>query len=174
MTMKRHQGRQLAVVWQHDLATLHALYRAERNGEIQPRWHALWLLRAGWREQAVAHLVGVDRTSVSRWVRRYRLGGLDEVRAHRVGNRQPKACRLTPAQQETVRQWSAHGEIAAGAQVQHRIETAFGVQYRRGGLSDLLARLKLHPKVPRPRAEEAPVDAQEAWKTGASATPSPV
>jgi transposase len=48
------------------------------------------------------------------------------------------------------------------------VETTWGVRYRTSGMVEVRERLKIHPKVPRPRAEKADVAAQESWKKGGS------
>src|SRR4029453_3661375 len=78
-------GRPLVIPWRHSAAELLASYRAERDGRVQPRLHALWLLRGGQGLQATAALVGVTYRTVQEWVRWYRHGGLAAVRTHQRG-----------------------------------------------------------------------------------------
>src|SRR4029450_11546516 len=78
-------GRPLVIPWQHSAAELLASYRAERDGRVQPRLHALWLLRGGQGLQATAALVGVTYRTVQEWVRWYRRGGLEAGGPHQRG-----------------------------------------------------------------------------------------
>lgn len=41
------RGRPLKISWQEDAEQLGQLYRYERDAELRPRLHALWLLRQG-------------------------------------------------------------------------------------------------------------------------------
>lgn len=47
-------------------------------------------------------------------------------------------------------------------------EHEWGVHYRKSGMESVRQRLKIRPKVPRPRAEKADVVAQERWTKGDS------
>src|SRR4029450_11785815 len=78
-------GRPLVIPWRHSAAELLASYRAERDGRVQPRLHALRLLRGGPGLQASAARVGVTYRTVQEWVRWYRHGGLEAVRTHQRG-----------------------------------------------------------------------------------------
>ena len=63
-------------------------YRAEPEGEVRTRLHALWLLRqpeAGWTPTTVAAALGGHRCTVQQWLRWYREGGLEAVRSPRRG-----------------------------------------------------------------------------------------
>lgn len=53
------------------------------------------------------------------------------------------------------------------------MEAEFGVRYGYQGMYSLLAGLGVRPKVPRPVAAKADPAAQEAWKRGGLAKPSP-
>lgn len=147
---------------------LHAAYRAEADAAVRMRLHGLWLLRAGRTVGAVAAAVGVHYRTVQRWVRWYEQGGLATVRAHRQGGvGQPS--RLTADQQEQVAIEVATGRFRSSAEIGAWIADTFGVQYRPGGLSSLLARLRCAPKVPRPLHQKADPAVQETWKKGGSA-----
>ena len=147
-------------------------YRAEANGKRRMRLQGLWLLRQGRSVDEVAAAVGVHRRTVDRWVAWYRSGGVAGVQARRQGGVGQRP-RLSPAQQEEVGAEVATGRFATATQVGAWIAARYGVTYRPGGVSALLGRLRCHPKVPRPLHEQADLAAQEAWKQGACATPSP-
>src|SRR4030095_16440989 len=90
-------GRPLVIPWRHSAAELLASYRAERDGRVQPRLHALWRLRGGQGLQATAALVGVTYRTVQEWVRWYRHGGLEAVRTHQRGGLRRGIVRPAPA-----------------------------------------------------------------------------
>ena len=71
-------GRKTVIEWaaEDTAEALHAQYRAEAEPEVRLRLHALWLVRRGETPTAAAAAVGADRTSVQRWLRWYREGGL--------------------------------------------------------------------------------------------------
>ncbi len=165
-------GRRLRVVWQAtDTAeALHRAYRAERDGTMRTRLHGLWLLRSGRPVGEVAATLGAHYRTVQRWVRWYEAGGLAAVRAHRQGGPGPQP-RLTAAQQEQVAAEVATGRFRSAAEIGAWIHTTFGVAYRPGGMSALLARLGCGPKVPRPLHAKTNLDAQEGWKKGALQRP---
>jgi transposase len=117
--------------------------------------------------QQTAELVGAHYVTLQQWVAWYRAGGIAEVRRHRHGGRQGQPCKLTAAQLEQLSTEAARGTFRTAADVQAWIATTFGVQYARGGIYNLLARLRWKPKVPRPQAMNAAPAAQQEWKKGA-------
>lgn len=152
-------------------AALKEHYRSESDGKLRMRVQGLWLLRRGDHVDAVAAAVGVDRRTVERWIDWYRHeGGLAGVLAHRQGGvgRVPF---LTLEQQEEVAQEVASGRFRTAPAIGAWITATYGVTYRPGGLTDLLGRLRCHPKVPRPLHEKADPAAQQAWKKGGSPPP---
>jgi Homeodomain-like domain len=76
----RGRGRPLCLDWQQDAEQLSQLYQRERDPEVRPRLHALWLLRQGHSLRATAALLGVHYVTAQKWVAWYRQGG-------RVGSR---------------------------------------------------------------------------------------
>ena len=77
--------RPAVIPWSADdtAAALRDRYRAEPEGVVRTRLHALWLLRqpeAGWTPTTVAAALGVHRCTVQQWLRWYRAGGLEAVR----------------------------------------------------------------------------------------------
>lgn len=166
------RGRPLVIEWQEDAGTLHAAYRREADGEIQPRVHALWLLREGHSLGETAQLVGVHYVTLQTWVGWYRRGGLAEVRRHRNGGRQGRASYLRPEQLAQLRVQAQAGQFRTARDVQEWVRTTFGVSYALGGIYNLLARLRWKPKVPRPQAITTSPAVQEAWKKGDAPPPS--
>ncbi len=161
------RGRRLRIEWQDDEVTLWQRYRREPDPEVRTRWHALWLLRQGRSATETAALVGVHRCSVQRWLRWYRQGGLAAVAQPRQGGRQGRAAYLTAEQQARLKAETAQGSIRTVGEAVRWVEQQFGVTYTEWGMRSLLHRLKISPKVPRPLAANADLEAQEAWKKGA-------
>ena len=161
-------ARKLMVDWQEEADTLRQLYQRERDGQHRTRLHALWLLRCGHTLQSVATTLGVGQRTVQNWVGWYREGGLSAVRAHRLGGpRRSGRCRLTPAQQEGLRNFTRTGACFRVADAQAFVRREYGVVYGYFGMWELLHRLRLRPKRPRPQAAKASKAAQAAWRGGA-------
>lgn len=155
------------VEWRESADELYAHYRGERDVRRRMRLQALWLVRQGRDEVAASREVGVGRRSLQRWLGWYRAGGLnamlDRVPGHGARG-QPS--RLTAAQREELLAHAAAGHFRTYDEARTWVEREWGVTYRYKGMYALLARLTVHPKVPRPQAEKADAAAQEAWKKG--------
>src|SRR5258708_230141 len=110
-------GRPFVVTWQEadTPEALHDAYRHQPKGEVRSRLQALWLLRQGWRLEAVATAVGVHYRTVQRWVRWYREGGLAEVHRHHYGGKGQVAF-LTPNQEAVVKAEVATGRFPTAAE----------------------------------------------------------
>jgi transposase len=89
------------------------------------------------------------------------------VAQHRQGGRQGRRAYLTAEQQARLKEETAQGRIRTVGQAVHWVEQQFGVRYTEWGMRSLLHRLKISPKVPRPLAVNADLEAQAAWKKGA-------
>lgn len=162
------RGRPLQIDWQDDEAALRRRYQQERDPELRPRWHALWLVRRGRSLRAAAGVLGVDERSVRRWVAWYRTGGTAAVAQHRRGGRTGQPAWLTAEQQAAVRVAASDGAFRTAAEAAQWVEAQFGVRYTASGMRAVLHRLACRPKVPRPLAEKADLAAQAAWKKGGS------
>lgn len=163
-------GKPFVMAWaaEDSEAVLKARYRSEADGKRRMRLQGLWLLREGKSVDGVAAAVGVHRRTVERWIDWYRHeGGVGGLLAHRQGGVGQRS-RLTPEQREQLTEAVATGRFRTAAEVGTWIAATFAVSYRPGGIQDLLSRLRCHPKVPRPLHELADLDAQAAWKRGAS------
>jgi transposase len=162
------RGRKLVINWQEDAPTLQQLYKRERDAEIRPRLHALWLLRAGHSMRQVAELVSIHYVTLQQWVAWYRAGGVEEVRRHKNGGRQGRACLLSNEQIERLTEHSKLGLFRTADDVRAWVATTFDVHYRPGSINFLLSRLGWKPKTTRPQAITASPVEQEEWKKGVS------
>src|SRR5712691_8179656 len=115
----RMRGRVLRIDWRAEDTTeaLKAAYRAERDGPVRTRLHALWLVRRGWLLGGVATAVGTHYRSVQRWIAWYRDGGLALVRARRTGG-VGQVARLSRAAQTEVSDVVAQGQLRTARQIQ--------------------------------------------------------
>ena len=159
------RGRPLVIVWRDDAAALYARYQQERKPDLRPRWHALWLLRTGRTVRETAAVLGMHERSVQQWLAWYRAGGLDEVAAHRKAGKGTRA-RLSGEQQAALRAEAATGRFRTATEALSWVQERFGAVYTLSGMHQLLRRLHCKPKIPRPLAENASLEDQEAWKKG--------
>ncbi len=159
-----------AVEWAESEQELYELYRAQSDVGLRKRTQAMWLLRQGVSETETARMVGVGRRTVTRWLGWYRVGGLDEVTRRVPGYGAPGGtARLTSEQLGELVEHAKTGEFRTYEDARLWVREQFGVEYRYQGMYAVLARLGVHPKVPRPQAAKADPAAQEAWKKGGSA-----
>jgi transposase len=157
----------VAVAWRETADELRERYVAERDIERRKRLQALWLVRRGAGPAEAGRLAGAGARTVERWLGWYRGGGLDEVlrRVPGHGTTGP-ARRLSAEQERSLVAACAEGRFRTCDEAREWIAAEYGVAYRYGGFWTVLARLGVHPKVPRPVAEQADAAAQEAWQQG--------
>jgi transposase len=158
----------LQIAWQDDEATVRQRYQQERDPELRPRWHALWLARRGLSLRAAAGVLGVDERSVRRRVAWHRVGGLAEVGRRRRGDRRGQPAWLTAEQQAQLGAEASQGAFRTALEAAQGAAATFGVRSTASGMRSLLHRLHCRPKVPRPIAEQANPGAQAVWKKGGS------
>ncbi|HET8644684.1 MAG TPA: winged helix-turn-helix domain-containing protein [Vicinamibacteria bacterium] len=157
------------VAWGESAQELYEWYRAERDVGRRKRLHALWLVRRGEHVDAAARQVGVGRRTLTRWLGWYRQGGLAAVLARVPGHGAVgSAGRLSAEQQRALLARAAEGAFRTYEEARRRVLAEYGVDYSYQGMYAVLARLGVHPKVPRPTAAKADPAAREAWKGGGS------
>lgn len=165
-------GRRVNVEWAESAEELRAGFAAEREPARRARLQALWLVREGRGLAEAGRLAGVGERTVERWLGWYRAGGLAEVLRRVPGHGARGApSRLTGEQRAALVARSAAGAFRTYGEAQAWVAEAFGVAYSYHGMYSALARLGVHPKVPRPLAAKADPAAQAAWKRGGSPTP---
>ena len=120
---------------------------------------------------SVTAAVGAHYRTVQRWVADYRQGGVVAVIArHKGGHGHPR--RLTADQEAALAVEASRGRFRTATEARQWLSAQYGVAYTEGGMYSVLARLRLHPKVPRPVNPKANVAVQQAWKRGRSRPPS--
>ena len=161
----------VSVNWTETAEELETRVRQERDWRRRQRLQALWLVRGGTAIAAAARLAGVGQRSLERWLGWYRQDGLaavlDRVPGHGAAG-QPS--RLNAAQQQALLTQTARGAFRTYDEARAWVEETFGVSYSYTGMSSVLARHGVHPKVPRPLAAKADPALQERWKKGGSLT----
>jgi len=157
------------VNWHQNADELHERYKLERDPELRKRLGALGLVRRGESVSDAAESMGVGRRTLTRWLSWYREGGLEEVLSRVPGHGAlGNECRLSEHQQQELVERAGRGEFRTYEEARRWVEQQWGVEYRYKGMYAVLARLGVRPKVPRPAAEKADPEAQEAWKKGDS------
>ncbi len=162
-----------AIEWAESAEELRQRYRAEGTLVARKRLQALWPVRRGESVTAAAEAVGVGRRTLGRWLGWYRRGGLAEV-LERIPGHGARGAQgwLSLAQREELVTRAARGEFRTYEEARVWVEREWGVRYSYKGMYWALAKLGVHPKVPRPAADKADPEAQAAWKGGGSAQPS--
>jgi transposase len=156
-----------AIEWDESAEELYERYRSAGDVEERKRLQALWCVRQGETEAEAARQAGIGKRTLVRWLSWYREGGLAEVLRRVPGHgAKGKPHWLTRAQKQELKERCARGEFRTTAEAREWVERKWGVSYQESGMYSVLARLGIHPKVPRPQAEKADLPAQEAWKGG--------
>jgi transposase len=133
------------------------------------RRRAAECFQAGEPLRTVADRFGVNLSSVKRWKRTWREGGVDGLAAkpHPGGT-----SKLTEQQRDELVELVVAGPLAAGFKTDlwtcERIATIilqrFGVAYHRGHLARMLHELGFSPQKPRTIAREQDPEAVERWR----------
>jgi transposase len=122
----------------------------------------------GYSTTEVAEFLGVDPSSVRRWVAAFRQQGLAGLAARPVAGRPPK---LTTTQEKIVRRWLAespteHGfatELWTAPRLAQIIEQEWGIRFHPDYLTAWLRQRGFTPQKPRRKARERDDDALAQW-----------
>ena len=128
----------------------------ERDPRKRQRLHLLYLLATGQarRRGQAAHLLGVERNTIGRWLTRYTQGGLDALLDVYVPA--GKAPALAPQQLAQLQQRLAQPDgFASYGEIQQWIATTLGVQLGYHAVHTLVHdKLRARPKVAHPSHEK--------------------
>lgn len=158
--------RRLQITIEQSSETLEKQLKHARTASQKERLQMLWWLRTGQvtQHQQLAERLGRDPSTISRWLQKYRRGGLDELLEVKTAPGQtprisPEA--LAGLQQRLASEtgFSSYGEIVAWLKSEygHHMNYAtvyYWVHYR----------LKAKLKVPRPRSAKQNSAAQALFK----------
>lgn len=133
------------------------------------RLRAVQLEREGWYQRDIAAALDVSEVTVSRWLARVRVGGLEALLAHPSPGHPSE---LSPAERRMIPEFLWHGPEAYGfrgqvwtcARVAKVIEAEFGVTYHKGHVARLLKGLQWTPQTPIRRAIQRDEAAIERWR----------
>ncbi len=128
----------------------------ERDPRKRQRLHLLYLIASGQarRRTHAAQLLGVERTTIGRWLTQYTQGGLTALLDLYVPA--GKAPALTPDQLAQLQQRLAQPDgFASYGEIQQWLATTFGVQMGYHAVHTLVHdKLRARPKVARPSHEK--------------------
>ena len=157
------------VRWAESAEELYQRYRTATDRAHRKRLRALWLVCRGESARAAAQHAGRGERTVVRWLGWYRRGGLGAV-LRRVPGHGARGTpgRLAAEQQRALVERASTGVFRTYAEAQQWVQQQYGVAYTYQGIYAALARLGVHPKVPRPVAAKADPAAQAAWNKGGS------
>lgn len=133
------------------------------------RFRAFELHGEGWSESQIAKALGVAKGTVSRWLSKANVSGVEALMAHEVAGRRPK---LTPEQLAMIPELLWHGAEAYGfrgdvwtcVRIAQVIRWEYGVSYHKGHVSRLMKGLEWTPQIPITRAVQRDEQAIERWR----------
>lgn len=137
--------------------TLKGLMRSQTEPSNLERLQVLYLLKTHQAESVThaAALIGRDRTTVQRWVGKYRRGGLDKLLAPPQGQGrksqipQAVADALQTRLQQAEHGFNSYGEIQQWLETEYQVQASYAVVHQH-----VRYRLKAKLKVPRPVSAE--------------------
>jgi transposase len=127
-----------------ELALLRAFDEC-KDGPTRTRYQALRLYAQGYATDEIERITGVCRSTLMGWCRKYRQGGIETLRDHRLGGNRAL---LTDEQIQDLRRRlhtyrpdqlfgstaaSASGQFWTVTDLARAVETWYGVQYARRG-----------------------------------------
>jgi len=121
------------------------------------------LLETEFSYAEVAQIVGKDPSSISKWARMFRKGGLDLLLIRgNGGGRKPK---MPPAVEQALLEQLKEGRFRTAGQIEHWLKEAHQLEYGKGSIYYVLGKLGGRLKVPRPSHEKKDAAKVEIFRT---------
>jgi transposase len=159
-------ARRLQIVIEESVEFLEKQLKQARTASQKERLQILWWLKTGQvtQHQELANRLGRDTSTVTRWLQKYRRGGL--LQLLEVKKAPGQAPQLTPSalaglkqRLETGAGFKSYGEIVEWLKAEYSLELTYATVY-----SWVHYRLKAKLKVPRPHSAKQDVAAVEQFK----------
>jgi len=116
----------------------------------------------------VSSVLGTDRTTLWRWIKRFTAKGISGLADEPKGHKPPK---LGREQRQRVAEWLEESRNSQGesifwtlSKLMQAIEAEFGISLGKTATWDLVHQLGFRQKVPQPRHAKADEQAQESFK----------
>lgn len=159
-------ARSLQIVIEESAEFLEKQLKQTRSASQKERLQILWWLKTGQvqQHQELAHRLGRDTSTVTRWLQKYRRGGLSELLEMKTAPGQ--VAHLTPSALAGLKErlekgaaFKSYGEIVEWLKAEYSLELTYATVY-----SWVHYRLKAKLKVPRPHSAKQDVEAVKLFK----------
>ncbi|MEH1890392.1 MAG: helix-turn-helix domain-containing protein [Nostoc sp.] len=163
-------ARSLKIVIEESVEFLDKQLKQTRTARQRERIEILWWLKTGQvkQHQELAHRLGRDTSTVTRWLQKYRHGGLSELLEVKTAPGQTP--HLTSEALTGLKErlklgvgFKSYGEIVEWLKTEYGLELTYATVY-----SWVHYRLKAKLKVPRPHSAKQDVVAVERFKKTSS------
>lgn len=159
-------ARSLQIVIEESAEFLEKQLKQTRTASQKERLQILWWLKTGQvkQHQELAHRLGRDTSTVSRWLQKYRRGGLSQLLEVKTAPGQaphltPEALAGLKERLEKGSAFKSYGEIVEWLKSEYELELTYATVY-----SWVHYRLKAKLKVPRPHSAKQDAAAVEQFK----------
>lgn len=162
----RLMPRRLQIVIEESVEFLDKQLKQTRTASQKERLQILWWLKTGQvtQHQELAHRLGRDTSTVTRWLQKYRRGGLSQLLEVKTAPGQvphlpPSALAGLKERLEQGEGFKSYGQIVEWLKAEYNLELTYATVY-----SWVHYRLKAKLKVPRPHSAKQDVAAIEQFK----------
>lgn len=162
----RFMPRCLQIVIEESVEFLDKQLKQTRTASQKERLQILWWLKTGQvtQHQELAHRLGRDTSTVTRWLQKYRRGGLSQLLEVKTAPGQvphlpPSALAGLKERLEQGEGFKSYGQIVEWLKAEYNLELTYATVY-----SWVHYRLKAKLKVPRPHSAKQDVAVIEQFK----------
>jgi transposase len=143
-------------------------HRLQHAGHVSEtaKLQMLWWVKSGQvtQQQEIAARLGRDTSTITRWIQKYRAGGLGELlRINTAPGAKPslseEVVEQLKEQLNHPKGFSSYGEIVEWLKIHHGLEVTYATVYRW-----VRYRLGAKLKVPRPKSDQQDPEAVERFK----------